>query len=157
MINEKDNDYGKSVAAIVLRDNKVLLARHTYGSGQGKLIIPGGYLKYNETPEDAVKREVLEETGITVEPLDIVGIRFNLKDWYVIFTARYICGKAQSDGYENNEVVWLDIEDAVTRDDVPDLTKKLLSGVIHSKDNGFTNIPYVGNTKNGPYSLYGIK
>ena len=156
MRKEENTDWGKSVAAIVLRENNVLLTRHTYGSGKGKLIIPGGYVEYNETPQDAVIREVLEETGITVEPLDIVGIRFNLKDWYVIFTARYVSGEARSDGGENNEVVWIDIKDAVTREDVPDLTKRLLLGLINNNDNTFRNIPYEGNTKNGPYSLYAL-
>lgn len=157
MGNEENTDYGKSVAGIVLREDKVLLARHTYGGGKGKLIIPGGYINRNETPQDAVKREVFEETGIIVEPLDIVGIRFNLKDWYVIFTAKYISGEEKSDGNENSEVVWVDIKDAVLRDDVPELTKKLLLGVINSKDNAFKNIPYGGNAKNGPYSLFGLE
>lgn len=92
MINEEDTNWGKSVAGIVLKENKVLLARHTYGGGKGKLIILGGYIKCNETAQDAVKREILEETEIIVEPLDIVGIWFNLKDWYVIFTAKYVSG-----------------------------------------------------------------
>ena len=44
-------NWQKSVAAIVERDGKVLLVRHTYGAGKGRLIIPGGYLKDNETPQ----------------------------------------------------------------------------------------------------------
>ena len=43
--NEKDNDWGKSAAAVVIKDGKVLLARHTYGAGRGLLIIPGGYIR----------------------------------------------------------------------------------------------------------------
>ena len=77
----------KSVAAIVEHDGKILLVRHTYGAGKGRLIIPGGYLKDNETPQQACVREVLEETGITAEPKRLVGVRFNLKDWYVVFAA----------------------------------------------------------------------
>ena len=156
MGNEENTNWGKSVAGIVIKDNNVLLVRHTYGAGKGKLIIPGGYIKLNETPEDAVRREILEETGITVEPLKVVGIRFNFKDWYVIFTARYVDGQAQSDGDENSEAVWIDINDAVTRDDVPDLTKKLLVGIINNKGNGFKHVSYEGSEKNGPFSLYGL-
>ena len=61
-------NWQKSVAAIVEHDGKILLVRHTYGAGKGRLIIPGGYLKDNETPQQACVREVLEETGITAEP-----------------------------------------------------------------------------------------
>lgn len=157
MGNEENTNWGQSVAGIVLKENKGLLVRHTYGSGKGMLIIPGGYVKWNETPQDAVKREIFEETGIIVEPLDIVGIRFNLKDWYVVFIAKYVSGESKSDGDENSEVVWIDINDTVTRADVPDLTKKLLLGVINSKNNAFKNISYEGNAKNGAYSLYGLE
>ncbi|ADL52283.1 NUDIX domain-containing protein [Clostridium cellulovorans] len=157
MVNEENTDWGKSVAGIVIKESKVLLVRHTYGAGKGKLIIPGGYMKLNETPTDAVKREILEETGVTVEPLEVVGIRFNFKDWYVIFTAKYIGGEAQSDGDENSEAVWIDINEAVTRADVPDLTQKLLISVIDNNGKGFKDIPYDGSEKNGPFSLYGLK
>lgn len=61
------------MTGIVIKDNKVLLARHTYGPGKGKLIVPGGYVEYGETPQDAVKREYLEETNIVVEPRNIIG------------------------------------------------------------------------------------
>ena len=45
------------------------------------LIIPDGYVKYRETPRQALKREYLEETKIEVEPQNIIGIRFNMHDW----------------------------------------------------------------------------
>lgn len=45
------------------------------------LIIPGGYVKYGETPQQALKREYLEETKIEVEPQNIIGIRFSIHDW----------------------------------------------------------------------------
>ena len=61
-MNGENTCYKQSVTAVVLRDNKVLLARHTYGAGKDFLIVPGGYLNLDETPEQAVKREFLEET-----------------------------------------------------------------------------------------------
>ena len=66
-MNGENTCYKQSVTAVVLRDNKVLLARHTYGAGKDFLIVPGGYLNLDETPEQAVKREVLEETGVEYE------------------------------------------------------------------------------------------
>lgn len=152
--NDKTN-WCQSVAGIVMRDKMVLLTRHTYGAGKGKLIIPGGYVDWNETPQDAVRREVMEETGVQAEPTDIIGIRFNLKDWYVIFMMNYIGGTPRSDGNENNEVIFMDIEEAITRDDVAELTKKLLAGV-KNKENALKKIDYQGNSSKGPYSLYRV-
>jgi ADP-ribose pyrophosphatase YjhB (NUDIX family) len=151
---EKTN-WCQSVTAVVIRDGQVLLARHTYGTGNGKLIIPGGYLNYGESPEEAVAREVFEETSVVVAPERVVGIRFNRRDWYVAFTARYVSGEAKSDGNENSEALWMDVDEALARHDVPDLTKKLIDCARSGA--GFGDIPYVGSTKNGPYTLYGAK
>ncbi len=152
-----DNDntnWGQSVTAVVIKDNKVLLARHTYGNGKGMLIIPGGYVMNGESPQDAVKREFLEEVSVVIEPKQIIGIRFNARDWYVAFYAEYVSGEPKSDNVENDEAMWLDVNEAIQRDDVPDLTKKLIQCALNN-ENGFINIPYIG--KNEPYSLYGVK
>lgn len=151
----KDTNWSQSVTAVVIREGKVLLARHTYGGGNGKLIVPGGYVEVGETPQDAVVREYLEETGVTIAPREIIGIRFNSHDWYVAFAADYVSGDARSDGDENSEVLWIPTEEALVREDVPDLTKKLIVCAL-SRDRGFGMIPYDGSLKNGPYSFYGV-
>lgn len=154
MKNDENTNWSHSVTGIVLKNNQVLLVRHTYGNGIGKLIIPGGYVNWNETPQEAVKREIYEETKVIVEPDKIVGIRFNYHDWYVAFTAKYISGEPITDGNENSEVMWMDIVETFKRDDVTDLTKKIIKSAM--SDVAFHEIPYQGNTKNGLYSLYGI-
>ncbi|MBE6926569.1 MAG: NUDIX hydrolase, partial [Ruminococcaceae bacterium] len=63
MGNENTN-WGQSVTAVVIKENKVLLARHTYGGGKGMLIVPGGYVNSGETPQQALIREYMEETRI---------------------------------------------------------------------------------------------
>lgn len=152
MTNTENTNWGQSVTAVVIKDNKVLLARHTYGGGKGMLIIPGGYVEKGETPQDAVIREFKEETNITIQPKSIIGIRFNMHDWYVAFSADYVSGTAHSDSDENDLVIWLDINEALNRDDVPELTKSLIKCAISS--NGLEQIDYTGN--NLPCSLYGI-
>lgn len=152
----ENTDWSHSVTGVVIKDNKVLLARHTYGAGKNRLIVPGGYVDRGETPQDALKREYLEEVNVKIEPKEIIGIRFNMKDWYVAFYAEYVSGKAESDHNENSEVLWLDIDDALTRSDVPDLTKKLIVSAVNHKK-GFNNIPYNGTNIYGKHSFYGIE
>lgn len=48
------------------RDNKILLVKSTYQRFH-PWGLPGGSLDYDESPEDAVKREVWEETGLNVQ------------------------------------------------------------------------------------------
>ena len=154
MGNENTN-WGQSVTAVVIKENKVLLARHTYGGGKGMLIVPGGYVNSGETPQQALIREYMEETRIEIKPTNIIGIRFNMHDWYIAFRAEYVSGEATSDNDENSEVLWMDIETALSRDDVPELTKILIQSAI-SKENGLMYKEYQGNTKHSPYSLYCI-
>lgn len=146
-------NWGQSVTGVVIKENKVLLARHTYGGGAGLLIVPGGYVNEGETPQDALIREYMEETKVTVKPLDIIGIRFNMHDWYIAFRAEYVSGEATSDHEENSEVLWVDVEEALTREDVPELTKKLIESAV-KQEAGLHKEEYNGSTKHGAYSLY---
>ncbi len=152
-MEEKNNNWMQSVTAVVIEDGKVLLARHTYGAGKNMLIVPGGYVRLGETPQQAVVREFAEETGVTVEPQGIIGIRFNLKDWYIAFSARYVSGSAHSDNDENSEVLWLNTTEALKRDDVPDLTKKLIEASLNANP-PFMPKEYVSREKHGEYNLY---
>jgi ADP-ribose pyrophosphatase YjhB (NUDIX family) len=148
-----NTNYGQAVAGIVVKDNKVLLVRHTYGAGRGKLIIPGGYVNHGESPQEALKRELLEETGISANPGDIVGVRFNVHDWYIAFRADYIGGTARSDGNENSEAVWIGIEEIAARGDIPELTKKLVQAACGASKT-LIRASYEGDAKYAPCSLY---
>ena len=127
---EQNTNWQKSVGAVIIKDGKVLLGRHTYGNGNGKLILPGGYLQDGELPEEAMIREVLEETGVTAKPIRLLGVRFNEKDWYVLFLAEYINGDAMPCDEENSEVLWIDTDEAVSRQDVPQLSKLAIKSAV---------------------------
>ncbi|QUA53286.1 NUDIX domain-containing protein [Aristaeella lactis] len=145
-------NWSQSVAGVCLKEGKVLLARHTYGSGNGKLIIPGGYVKFGEVPEETLVREYLEETGVRVKAGRLLGIRFSAKDWYAVFAAEYVEGEARSDGDENSEVVWMDVEEALKDETVPGLTKTMIEQAL--KETGFELTPYQ-TTKQGNFLYVG--
>lgn len=150
-----NTNWGQSVAGVVIREGKVLLARHTYGGGKGKLIIPGGYVNIGESPQDALIREFMEETAVTVKPKSIIGIRFNMHDWYIVFSAEYVSGEARPDNDENSEVLWLDAREALTRDDVPELTKKMIESALADSE-GLELTEYNADLKHTPRSLYSL-
>lgn len=155
-MEQGNTNWGQSVTGVVIKDNKVLLARHTYGGGKGMLIIPGGYVNKGETPQEALRREYREETGIEVEPGNIIGIRFNQKDWYIAFRAEYCSGEARSDHDENSEVIWMDISEVFSREDVPELTKKLVQSALQQQE-GLQQTEYQGKAEHNPSSLYCIR
>jgi len=144
----KCTNWTQSVAGVCIKDGKVLLARHTYGAGKGKLIIPGGYLKFGELPQDTLVREYQEETGVTVKAGKLLGIRFNKECWYAVFAAEYVEGDARSDGDENDLVIWMDIEEALKNETVPGLTKTMIETAVN--DVGMVLTPY-NTTKQGNY------
>jgi 8-oxo-dGTP diphosphatase len=64
-----------SAGAVVLNSkNEVLLLHHLLrpGSGWG---IPGGFLDHGEQPDDAVRRELLEETGIELSDVRLLKLQ----------------------------------------------------------------------------------
>ena len=133
-----------------LRDGKVLLARHTHGSGKGRLIIPGGYVNHGEAPQDAVKCEFMEETGLEIQPRELIGVRINSHDWYVVFRAAYVAGEARSGGDENGEFLWMDPGEALCRDDVPELTKVMIQRAV--APGGWQAVPF--QSSHNPCSLH---
>lgn len=153
-MKQENTNWSQSAAGVVLYEGRVLLVRHTYGVRKGRLIVPGGYALLEESAEDTVRREVLEETGVTVEPEGVIGVRFNHRDWYVAFRCRYVSGTARSDCDENSEALWMPVEEALASEEIPDLTRRLIacaaSGRLMEK------IDYDGTTKYGPYSFYGV-
>jgi 8-oxo-dGTP diphosphatase len=59
-----DNMPKVGVAAIVIRDGKVLMHQRKNAHGDGTWSFPGGHLEFGESWEDCAKREALEEAGI---------------------------------------------------------------------------------------------
>jgi 8-oxo-dGTP diphosphatase len=54
------------VAAIVVKNGRVLLGKRLNAHGAGTWAFPGGHLEFNETIEACAVREVREETGICI-------------------------------------------------------------------------------------------
>jgi mutator protein MutT len=57
-----------AVVALIPRQNDILLIRRRFGHARGRWALPGGFLDPGEMPEDALRREVREEVGLTVSP-----------------------------------------------------------------------------------------
>ena len=62
-----------AVIELVDRDGQVLLARNAAWPGKFYGLITG-FMEAGETPEDGIRREVAEETSLTVESLALIGV-----------------------------------------------------------------------------------
>jgi ADP-ribose pyrophosphatase YjhB (NUDIX family) len=63
------------VGAVIIEDARVLLVKRRHPPLQDKWSIPGGVLEIGELVRVAAVREAREETGLTVEPSELLGVR----------------------------------------------------------------------------------
>ena len=84
------------VGAVVVDEGRVLLVRRGTEPLKGQWSLPGGLLELGESLAAAVVREVREETGLDVEPVELVELldrihRESEKVRYHYVIADYLC------------------------------------------------------------------
>src|ERR1700676_4819290 len=62
------------VGAVIIEDSRVILVKRLHPPLQAEWSIPGGVLEVGELVREAAIREAREETGLSVEPLDLLGV-----------------------------------------------------------------------------------
>jgi len=62
------------VGAIIIEDSRVVLVKRLHPPLQDKWSIPGGVLEVGELVREAAVREAREETGLIVEPGELLGV-----------------------------------------------------------------------------------
>src|ERR1700753_1176053 len=92
-----------AVSAAIFRDGRVLIVRRARPPAHGLYTLPGGGVELGETLEEAVIREVREETALEVHPVALAGYRQaiardgegKVERHFVIlpFAARWISGE----------------------------------------------------------------
>jgi 8-oxo-dGTP diphosphatase len=106
-----------AVSAAIFRDGRVLIVRRARPPAHGLYTLPGGGVELGETLEEAVVREVREETALKIEPVALAGYRQaiardaerRIERHFVIlpFAARWIAGEVALND-ELAEAHWLE-------------------------------------------------
>jgi 8-oxo-dGTP diphosphatase len=105
-----------AVSAAIFHAGRVLIVRRGTPPMQGVYTLPGGGVELGETLEQAIVREVREETGLAIEPIALAGYRQviardadgGIERHFVIlpFAARYLAGEIALNA-ELVEAAWL--------------------------------------------------
>ena len=117
-------DRGKvwlGVAGVVINgEGKWLVVKKKYSGLKGLWSLPAGFVQVGETADEAVVREVLEETGIQSEVSGLIGfrtgvIRSEISDNMAIFYCTPTTGEQsiQIQELELSDACWLTIEEIV--------------------------------------------
>lgn len=59
-------------------DNEILFIRSLKVGNSNTMSLPGGFIRYGELPEEALRRSILQQTTLCVEPIEILGIYSNI-------------------------------------------------------------------------------
>lgn len=78
VINTSTNAVACGVAVIVTHQQRVLFGKRVIKSTDFEWQLPGGWIEVGESPQQAARREVLEETGLALGELRFVGVTSNV-------------------------------------------------------------------------------
>ena len=126
------------VAGIILDGDRILLSMRGKPPSKGKWGLPGGAVEVGETVKEALIREVLEETGVTVRPIRLItfldsihrdddgGVRYH----YVLF--EYLCEYASGEVSPSSDAPdarWVKFSELDSVDIMPS-TKRFIEKVL---------------------------
>jgi 8-oxo-dGTP diphosphatase len=116
------------VGAVIVRDGRAILVRRSTEPAKGQWSIPGGMLELGETLRQGAAREALEETGLAVEPGEVLEVFDSIypdsdgktRYHYVLidFLCRPLSGELRP-GSDAQEVRWVSLAELEAIDMTP--------------------------------------
>lgn len=126
------------VGALILnKKDEIFLIKSPKWDSQ--YIIPGGHIEIGETMEEALKREIKEETNMEIEIIRLIDIFDGIfPDTYsqrkhlilIDFLCRRIGGEIQLQAEEAESYIWIDPKEAIKLPDILDTAKELIERYI---------------------------
>lgn len=129
------------VGAIIIENGRVLLVKRGHPPLVGEWSIPGGVLEVGELLREAAIREAKEETGLTVEPGEILGvfdrlIRTGDRVQYHYVLIDFLCrrvGGELTPGSDADEVGWFAAEEIAGLNLAPDTAEVIQKGLVSTE------------------------
>ncbi len=118
-------------AFIIDAAGRLLVVKKRYGGLKGQWSLPAGFVEPGETVDEAVKREVMEETGIACEVNGLIGVRTgvirnDISDNMLIFTCKPLMEKIKVQKEELFDVQWLSVKALLKDKDTSLLIRQLI-------------------------------
>ena len=150
--------YNIGVGGAAVREGRLLMVRRASRRGRGNWQLPGGYIEPDETIEQAVVREVLEEAGVTAELEGILGVRSRYdpevgNGVYIVLSLRPVSGEPKADGREVDRADYFSLEEIRTLDPLPPVNWEIARRVLAPDRRLLTPVP-VQNLAGARFTLF---
>ncbi|HLC90749.1 MAG TPA: NUDIX domain-containing protein [Candidatus Nanoarchaeia archaeon] len=140
MTEEEKQNVPKIVVGVLILNEKgdIFLAR-SY-KWNNTWVVPGGHLKWGETLEECVKREVKEETNLDVDKIELIGIQESIfsKEYhqkrhmvFLDFSAKVVGGSVKLND-ELQEYRWFSPQQSL-QENLNSSTRKLIEAFLERK------------------------
>jgi len=126
------------VGAVLIHEGKVLLIRRGKEPLRGRWVVPGGTVEVGETLEEALVREIQEETGLVVRPVEVVTVfdriereGDSVRYHYVIvdYLCTYVSGEARA-ASDAEAIAWATPEE-LSAYDLPEKAMEVVQDAFH--------------------------
>ncbi len=137
-----------TVSAVIFNiQNEILLCKSHKWNDQ--YVIPGGHVEYGESMEDALRREIIEETGLEVYDINLLSLQESINsphfhDQKHFIFVDYCCRTKQTDVQLNDEAdsfVWVKPSSILTYD-LGGYCRQFFSAYLNPKPAHKVNIFY---------------
>lgn len=131
------NPVPTATAVCIDDEGRVLLGRRALEPDKGLWDLPGGFVDEHEHPLDALRRELREETGLEIEPLEFLGVWMDRYGYdssaastlNLYWTARVVGGEQEA-ADDVAELRWFALDELPGADELAfEVNAKVLSGV----------------------------
>ena len=154
-LEQYNQGYNVGVGGAVVRGRSVLFVRRVSRRGRGNWQIPGGFVERTETLDEAVVREVREETGVLAGVQGVLGVRSRwdtTNSTYVVFLMRPEAGEPVP-GDEVDRAEYLTLSELDALEQVPEVNRAIAARALGVS----RNLLYpadVENPRGGEYCLF---
>ena len=130
-----NSGYNVGVGGAVVRDGRLLLVRRASRRGRGNWQVPGGFIEPDETIEDAVVREVAEESGVQAQVQGVLGIRSrydpdNGNSLYIVMLMSPLAGGPTPDAHEVDRAEYFTLKEIQALEQVPAINLEIANRAL---------------------------
>ena len=153
-----NNGYNIGVGGAVVRDGRLLLVRRASRRGRGNWQVPGGFIEPDETIEEAVVREVCEESNVTAEVQGVLGVRSRYdpevgNSMYVVMLLLPLSGEPQPDNKEVDRAEYFSLDEIRALEQVPSVNLEIAERAL-APDQRLLSPRTVSHVSGATYTLF---